>query len=120
MKRVKFIWSGGKEILFLDFYGCTVKELLEAIEEAEQIIRTHPENSLLILTDVTNARFDEQVRVRIKEFTKHNTPYVKASAVVGVIGLKKIILEAIMLLTGRRFQTCGNVEQAKSWLAAHV
>jgi len=120
MNRVKFIWTGGKEILFLDFCGCTVKDFPSALEEAQKIIKTRPENSLLILTDVTNARFDEQVSVRMKEFTKHNKPYVKASAVVGVSGLKKIMLDAIALFSGRRFHLCDTVEQAKGWLATQV
>lgn len=120
MQRTQFIQAGGKEILFLDFSDCTVGDLMSAIGEAEKIIKTRPENSLLILTDVTNARFDEQVSARMKEFTKHNKPYVKASAVVGISGLKKIMFDAIMLFSGRKIHACDTVEQAKDWLATSV
>lgn len=120
MNRIRFIQAGGKELLFLDFSGCTAGVLMSAIGEAEKIIRTHPENSLLILTDVTNARFDEHVSARMKEFTKRNKPYVKASAVVGISGIKKIILDAVMLFSGRKIHACDTVEQAKEWLTTSV
>jgi len=116
MERIKFIQQSGKKLLFLDFSNCNVEELLEAIDEAKTIIKTQPENSLLILTDVTNARFNEEVSRKMKEFTTHNKPYVKESAVVGVIGLKKIILDAVMLFSNRKLHTFDTIEQAKDWL----
>jgi hypothetical protein len=94
--------------------------LLSAIGKAEGIIRTHLENSLLVLTDVTNARFDEHMSVRMKEFTKHNKPYVKASAVVEISGIKKIILDAVMLFSGRKIHACDTLDQAKEWLTTSV
>ena len=120
MNRIRFMQAGGKDILFLDFSGHTVGALMSAIAEAEKLIKTRPEHSLLVLTDVTNARFDDQVSARIKEFTKRNKPYVKASAVVGVSGIKRIILDAVMLFSGRTIHACDTLEQAKEWLIANV
>jgi hypothetical protein len=56
----------------------------------------------------------------MKEFTKHNKPYVKASAVVGISGIKKIIFHAVMLFSGRKIHACDTLEQAKDWLATSV
>jgi hypothetical protein len=118
MDRVKFVNFKGKEILYLDFSGCKTDEVFPVIEQAKAVIRTRPEQSLLTLTNVTDTRFDETVSQRMKEFTTHNKPFVKAAAVVGVVGIKKILFEAIMLFSNRKLHAFETVEQAKDWLAS--
>lgn len=119
MERIKFIRRNGKEILLLDFSNCHIKDWMPAIEEAKKIIKTRPENSLLTLTDVTNALFNEEISQKMKEFTAHNKPYVKAAAVVGITGLKKIIFDAVLLFSKRKLHTFDTIEQAKDWLATN-
>lgn len=119
MDRVTFIKHNGKELLSLDFSNCKPAEVFLVIDEAKQVIRTRPENSVLTLTDVTSMRFDDRVTQQMKEFTVHNKPYVKAAAVVGVEGVKKIILNAVMLFSKRKFHTFDTIESAKNWLAAN-
>ncbi len=115
-ERVKFINHAGKEILFLDFSGCTTNEVLATIEESKQVIRTRPEGSVLTLTDVTNARFNEDITERMKEFTAHNKPYVKAAAIIGISGIKKIIFEAVMMFSKRKIHIFESIHEAKEWL----
>lgn len=118
-ERVKFINHGGKDILFLDFTGCNTNEVLAIIEESKKIIRTRPEGSLLTLTDVTNARFNEVVTERMKELTAYNKPYVKAAAIIGIAGFKKIIFEAVMMFSKRKIHIFENVHEAKEWLVTN-
>ena len=117
MGRVAFIKHNGKEILFLDFSNCKPEDVLPVIDEAKKAIRTRPENSVLTLTNVTNTRFDERVSEQMKQFTTHNKPYVRAAALVGVEGIKKIILQAVMLFSKRKFHTFETIESAKNWLS---
>lgn len=114
--RVTFITHNKKEILFLDFSNSQPHEVLQTIEDAKQMISARPERSLLTLTDVTNARFNEQVGDHLKQFTAHNKPYVKAGAVVGVTGLKRIIFSAVVTFSRRNLETFDDIEQAKHWL----
>jgi len=116
-ERATFIKHKEKEILFLDFSNTQPHEVLEAIEVAKPLIRSRPAGSVLTLTDVTNARFSEAVSDGLKEFTAHNKPYVKAGAVVGVTGLKRIIFTAVMTFSRRNLETFDDIEQAKHWLA---
>jgi hypothetical protein len=118
-ERVQFIKHKGKELLFLDFSECKPEEVLSVIDEAKMAIRTRSENSVCTLTDVTNLRFDDNVSEKMKAFTVHNKPYVKAAAVVGVVGIKKILFEAIMLFSRRKFHAFDTLEQAKTWLVAN-
>ncbi|MGC4120101.1 MAG: hypothetical protein QM765_37075 [Myxococcales bacterium] len=46
-----------------------------------------------------------------------NAPYVKAGAVVGVTGLKKIVLNTLNLMTSRGFRAFDAREKALDWLA---
>jgi hypothetical protein len=117
MDKIEFIQFKGKEILFLNFSNCCIEDWTKGIEEAKKIIKARPEKSLLILTDITNARFNEDISHIVKDFTAHNKPYVKASAVVGVVGLKKVLFETIMFFSKRKFHAFDTIEQAKEWLS---
>ncbi len=117
MERVAFVHHKGAEILFLDFSRCKTDEVFPIIAKATTVIASRPPQSLLTLTDVTDMRFDDSVSQRMKEFTAHNKPYVRAAAVVGVTGIKRIIFEAILLFSRRKLHTFDSLELAKEWLA---
>ncbi len=116
-ERVNFIKHHGKEILVLDFSNCSIDEVCSTIVAAKSVIRAQPQKSLLTLSNVTNARFNEEVTQQMKEFTAHNKPYVKAAAVIGISGFKKIIFEAVMMFSKRNIQTFSTTDEAKDWLA---
>ena len=44
MKRVKYIYHNGRQILFLDFSGCKVEDFHISIKEAEKLM-AHPVSS---------------------------------------------------------------------------
>ena len=116
MERVRFIQYGGKDILLVDFSDCKPDEAHLIIDKAKALICTRPEQSLLTLTDVTNFRFDEKISDRMKEYAAHNKPFVKAAAVVGIAGLKKIMFQAVMVFSKRKLHAFDTVDQAKTWL----
>ncbi len=109
----------GKKIFCLSVAGLRLDEkklVGQFLESAKKEIRKYPPKSLLIITDVTNTGYDTEVASMFKDYASHNTPYVKASAVVGISGLQKIILRAIITLTGRDFYLATTVDDAKEWL----
>lgn len=116
MERVKFIKHQWRQILLLDFSDSSVDESMKTMNEAKKVIRSQPKSSMLILTDVTGARYNMEVVEKLKEFTNENTPYVKASAVVGLDGLKKIVYNAVVMFSKRKLSVFDNIQQAKDWL----
>ena len=68
---------------------------------AQKKISIMPPKSALILTDETNGEVTKEVVAAIMEFAKNNTPYVKASAVVGAEKLKAIMLTNVATMVGR-------------------
>ena len=109
----------GKTIFCMDIAGLQSKDkqvFLNLVEHAKAMIRQHPPKSMLVITKVTNTGFDTEVAGIIKEYAQHNTPFVKASAVVGISGWSKIILTAIKTVTGRDFYLADTMEEAQEWL----
>jgi hypothetical protein len=120
MAGVYEITHRDKSILCLDVAGLKLKdkqEFKKLIECAEEQIRMHSPKSLLLMTDVTDTGFDTEVAAIMGEYAMHNSPYVKASALVGVSGVQKVVLAAIKVLTQRDFYSANTKEEAQEWLA---
>jgi hypothetical protein len=93
-----------------------VDEVFEVIEMAEKIIRVQQHKSVLTLSDVTGTHYNRDVIQALKEFAHGNKPFVKAGAVIGIDGLKKIVYDAVMKFTGRNLPSFHDVQKAKDWL----
>ncbi len=117
MQRVQFIQHKGKQLLQLDFSSSKPDEVLAIMKEAKGVIAAQPPASIRIITDVTDAGFNSAVSDAMKEFVTHNKPYVTASAVVGITGLKQIIFNAVLKFSGRNLVAFDTLAKAKDWLA---
>lgn len=93
------------------------KDKIVVLNEARQLIDAQPPKSVLLLTNCIQTHYEAEGAEAIKAYSKANSPYVKASAVTGVVGIKKILLNAIVKLTGRNIVAVDTVEQALDWLA---
>lgn len=102
----------------LDFGGIAdPAEALAAIAEAQQLVTSRPEGSVLTLTYVAGARFTREIVEALKRLAAANKPYVKAGAVVGMTGLQRAIYIAVTQFSGRRLETFAGIDEAKDWLA---
>jgi hypothetical protein len=115
-EKVKFVDYKGKKILFITMADLFENEVLQVIEYAKKTIKSQPEHSLLTLTDVTHARYNAAVVSALQEYVKENKPYVKASAVLGINPIKKIIFNKIMEFSKREIFVFDDEEKAKEWL----
>jgi len=116
VKRVQVIDYKGKEIVYLDFSDCNVGEIFQVIKMAQKIIRIQPLNSVLTLTNVTGTKYNREVIKAMKEFANGNKPFVKAGAVIGIDGLKRIVYDAITRFAERNLPAFDDIEKAKDWL----
>jgi len=119
MERVQIVNHHGKEIVLVDLSNCQPDETsLKILPEAAKVIRKGAEKSKLVLTDVSNATYNKQVADAIKDFTSNNTPYVKASAVVGADGVRLVLLQTVIFITRRELKACATRQEALDWLAS--
>jgi hypothetical protein len=119
MDNVRTIQHRDREIIILDLKDVTSIEIsLAAVNAAEALIKTKPPASVLLITDVSDTHYDLNGVEALKNFSHAITPFVKASAAVGITGMKGIIIRSLTRLTGRTIHTFDDIEQAKDWLVS--
>jgi hypothetical protein len=115
--RISVVEHQGKRILLMDFSGLRPGEEFErGIAEAKGYIASQPAKSVRSVFDATGAVYNAAVLGALKDFTVHNEPYMRASAVVGVQGLLSVALVAVSTFSGRTFQTFPDRRSAMDWL----
>jgi len=115
--RTQNINFQGKNIFFMDFSGLkSENEIKNVIEESKSIIRCQAPGSAICLANIEQMHFNNQIKDLFLDFVKGNKPYMKASAIVGVSGLKQILFNGIMKVTGREVKSFDSENQAKEWL----
>jgi len=117
MKSCEWIQHKGKNILYMKIASETAEELKERLESIKPVVVKEPPKSILCIADVINGKFNPEMTQMLKDFTKHNEPYIKMTALIGVEGLKKVIYSGVLLFTGRKNLILKDTkEQAMDWL----
>jgi hypothetical protein len=117
--RIQFVEYKNKKILIEDFTNLKPgAEFLGYIVEAQKTITSQPGKSVLAVFDATGSSFNSDILNAMKEFTRMNTPYIRAATVVGINGLLQVALTAISRFAGRDFITFKTRVEAMDWLAS--
>ena len=112
-----FIDYDGKKIYSIDCTNSGVGSIKETVERAQKDIASEPASSVLTMTNVEGVDITPELSNLMKSLANHNKPYVKAGAVLGVSGLKKITFNAVLMFSGRRnLHLFGSDTEAKEWL----
>lgn len=115
--RTSTLKHHGISVFYMDFSNLkTEAEIKLVIEESKSFIRKQSPSSTYGLANIEEMHFNNSIKDIFLEFVKGNKPYMKASAIVGVSGLKQILFNGIMKMTGRDVKSLDNVDQAKDWL----
>ena len=120
MERAKFVTHKGRQLYFMDCSNATLEEMNQVIEACERDVRCKPENSVFTLIVAGGSSFSGETISRLKELARDNTPYVKASAIVGVTGLHKVALNAVAMFSKRRFYIYDTLDEAMDFLAGYT
>ena len=118
MSGASIVIHGGKQIIFVDFRNCDERQDLQVIAEGAKLIRKQPNNSALVLCDFTDSPPIPQILQPLREFVTGNSPFVKASAILGITGMGRVLYNSVMKLAGRNIPIIEDYEQAKEWLIA--
>jgi len=112
--RIRVIEHG---IVLLDFSNIKEPDSeLHRSAEAKAIIASHAKASALVLTDVTGSNFSQRSIESLKDLVQHNRPYVKASALVGLSALTRVVFRAVMAVTRRDIRVFENRKDAIAYL----
>ncbi|MFN2269221.1 MAG: hypothetical protein ACK2US_00185 [Anaerolineae bacterium] len=118
--RSKWITHKGERIFFADLSGLGrhLDAFREELMEAETVAYQQPEGSLLVLTDVRDTVLSSEVMDFAKESAARVTKYIRKEAIIGMAGIRQVLLDAVSRFSGRHFATFDNVEAAKDWLVS--
>jgi hypothetical protein len=119
MDRVRFITHKGKKVLLVDYSNVTEEsQLVEMIEQREFLVDSQPKNSVLMVINVTGAKFSKEVLTRAKEANVYDLPYVRRSALVGVEDRQKAAVEAVAMFSKRHWENFATLAEALDWIVA--
>jgi hypothetical protein len=116
MNAFQIIKHKEKDIVLIDISNGTAIDIVKGLRSAQEEITKYPEKSLLILTNATNAVYNSLTSTTMKDFAEHNTKYVRASAVIGVDGIKGALLKTISIIANRDIKSFSNQNEALDWL----
>ena len=116
--KSKWIEHKGKKIFYLDFsgFGYDVSALEAEMKEANPIVCAQPENSTLVITDVRGTVASKEAMPLYKAVAAKTKPYARKSAVVGITGYRKVLLQAVAIFSGRSFGSFTDLDEAKDWV----
>lgn len=117
MSRVDVVEYGGKEIIKADLSSAGVNEAVSVMRSASEVIKTKPRKSVLFLADVSDVSYSRETVSGIKDFSISNNPYIKATAVVGIDGVKQAILSTLRFISLHEIKTFDTENEAKDWLS---
>ena len=116
---VSYITHNGRKILYVNFKDMKTKDkVMDNIEEMKKFYVEATEDIYLLL-DVRGTYNDPEVMDRLKTYGKQyfNGKSVKR-AVLGVSGVKKILLKGYAMFTKTEVQPFDSEEDAKDYLAS--
>jgi hypothetical protein len=116
--RVQLIHHRGKEVVLVDMTNLEPPKMLEVAEECKRTVTSLPKGTALTLTDVSGASFGKDTVDKMQEITAANKDHVYKAAVVGVSGLKQIIVNSVAMFSKRDLKLFDSRDAALDWLVS--
>jgi hypothetical protein len=117
MSRCKTVLHKATKIYYIDFSGLrTPDEIAEVMSESKTHIRNQPPKSMITLANIEGMHFNGSIKDLFIEFVKGNKEFVQHSAIIGVDGLRRIVFNGVIKMTGRDIRCLGSFEDAINWL----
>jgi hypothetical protein len=116
--RVKLIHHKGKEVVLIDMTNLEPSKMLDVAEECKRTVTSLPKGSALTLTDVSGSAFSKETVDKMQEITAANKDHVYRAAVVGVSGLKQIIVSSVAMFSKRDLKLFDSRDAALDWLVS--
>jgi hypothetical protein len=116
--KSRWITHNSQRILYQDFSNLfynsqVVKDELLSVQE---VVLGEPENSVLVISDFTNTEITGDLMPILNASSKATKSHVRKTAVLGVVGIKRIFGDLLSRITGQPLMYFMNDLQAKEWL----
>lgn len=116
--RSKWISHKDRQIFWQDFshHMTDAEAVKEELQSVQNVVTRQPRASLLVLADFRNTQVGKDLMDSLVASSSITKPYIKKTAVLGVVGTKRILAETLVRLTGQILTTFDDIETAKEWL----
>ena len=108
----------GKRILFARYDHLALDEYRAEIEAVEEVVLQQPKNSVLLVVDTTGIIISPEALKLAKNTALHCRPYIRKTAILGMTGARKAILEIVVKFSGNPVAAFETVERAKDYLVS--
>ncbi|MFP4466568.1 MAG: hypothetical protein ACLFP1_05920 [Candidatus Goldiibacteriota bacterium] len=116
-EKIRMLEYKGKKILCADFSTKTAEGLNRMLDSAAAIIRNSPKRSVLILIEGSSVPVFPTRVMDFKKYVKANQPYIKATAVLNVKGIRRVFFNIGAKIGTRPLKAFEKKEDALEWLA---
>ncbi|MBN2135566.1 MAG: hypothetical protein JW737_07545 [Acidobacteria bacterium] len=117
MAKMEIIKRNSKEILNIDLSGLSEKEMENSVDSTiDAVIKQGSRNPMLVLIDVTGTKIGSGVVSILKNRAEDVLTSLETVAVVGLGGMKKMLLEMAAPALPFRIKTLKDPESAIRWL----
>jgi hypothetical protein len=118
MNRITWITHKGKKILSCDYQGAPTEEIIKSFKIANNTMFRSPV-PLLVLSDFSDTEITgEAVRYLKNAESRQAAEKMKKSAVLGIDGVKRVLLNFYNAANGGKARAFGSREEALDWLVA--
>lgn len=117
MDRVQKVQHMGKEILHIDYSGIVGEDkMIDTLNAAERVILSDNKPHLQ-LVDISNAFATPGFMAAAKKFGDRTQHLTTKSAIIGITGVKVLLLKSYNLVSGEKLMPFKTLEEAKDYLA---
>jgi hypothetical protein len=88
------------------------------LDAASAITMQQPENSVLVLTDIRGTVLTREAVSIAKDSSAQTTKFVYRTAILGIEGFRKVLLDAVSRFSGQKIVTFDDINEAKDWLVS--
>jgi len=100
--RIEEFTRDGKNFVYIDVSNLQNNAALrEIVEVIQRCVEKYPAKSVYTIINIENIMFDTETKEIAGNCLRHNDPYVKCGGVIGLDGIKKIMVNAMLKLGGR-------------------
>ncbi len=118
MDRIRFVTHRERQILLLDFSGCTAEEMAAMADDVPEVVTREPLHSVLLLADYSDAQFTRESVEHVKIAAVFDRPHLKRAAWVLTENLPKALYDSIRTFSAREIPTFTTREEALDYLVS--
>ena len=119
--RSAFVEHRGVRMLVVDASGLRdLNDIIAMIERFERLIQSEPPRSVRVVMQVAGLHFDRKSAVAIKGVFVRVQPWIRASCLVGVTRLHRVLLQVLNQVAKRERPLFDALAAAQDWLATQV